>query len=124
MKFWEALKELEDGKMIRRRHFTHMLPMKYIDLVKFLTKCIEDEVNSHLSAEWDVFEEPSKTISFLEMKDGLKEGKKFRRKHAKGWWIGVDERFGRHGYIINQITGLVAGFNIDDIEATDWIEVK
>ncbi len=71
---------------------------------------------------------PEKTYTFMEVVQGLKEGKKYRRV----WWS-------KTGFLFLPPTSVMPGnpphivyhsekddyniFTIDDFEATDWVEV-
>ncbi len=135
MKFWEAMRALEEGNSVK--------PSTWEGHIKWHlenwngTKIIKTTNGSpgidfsvylyqHLSDEWEIYEEPQKTYSFIEIIKGLKEGKKFRRR----FWneeslLGSEETQEILGYrrLTNQ-KGRITTLFIEDFEATDWIEVK
>lgn len=121
MKFWEAMKALEEGKRVRytgwgnsRCYITHSIHTSLIHQVNV----------REMGGEWELYEEPEKTYSFMEVVRGLREGKAYKRK---GWddhtrpfsWdapmrspMRYTERTEKHF------------FSLNDFEATDWVEVK
>lgn len=124
MKLWEALKEAKQGKRIRR--FDHQEPMTWVELCEFFTNCCWDEVNSHFcSDEWEVFEKPIKTYSFMEILPYLNEWKKFSRKK----WEPSDVYLGSFrdaidaGMRIGLMNNSYRTLRIEDYQANDWYEV-
>lgn len=102
MKFSAAMKALEEGKKVRCHRWGRD---GHIDKHSDVSiHCYERD------GEWELYEEPEKLLSFAEVVVGLKEGKKFRRKHWTAW-VGLEHLD-------------VLRFSIEDFEATDWIEVK
>jgi hypothetical protein len=113
MKFWEAMRHLEEGKKVtctdwgkKEYASTHVsLDQGQITSISLL---------SSVNAKWELYEEPGWFFTFSEVVAGLKEGKRFSRK----WWLkdniasicmsNLDEHM----------------FYIEDFEATDWIEVE
>lgn len=79
MRFWEAIKELESGEKIRRRHFSHII-CSFLDLADFLTGSGIVEIYSHLNADWELWQITEKTYSFQEVIKGLGKGKSYCRK--------------------------------------------
>ncbi len=120
MKFWEALKELEQGKRICHTHFNDILKTKE-QLSRFLANCCPDAILSHLCADWEVVEEPKPTFSFMEIVGLIKKETEFKRPHwQKGKYFFLDE----DGYIrLNIYGGKPHHLTIEDIEANDWVEV-
>jgi len=111
MKFWEALKALEEGKWVSRKHFDRFKPIRNLsEMAFFLADCCVDEMVNRLNAEWELYEEPKRTYSFMEVVQGLKEGKMFRRRYMQGF--------------LRKETLHFASFKIEDFEATDWEEVE
>lgn len=107
MKFWEAMKALEEGKKVYAKNAGFSRGMLAVDF-GILSKL-----------EWVIHEEPEKTYSFREVVKGLKEGKKFKRK---GWEEFDDISLNGNEVIRDTLETYHAFFN--DFEATDWIEVK
>ena len=127
MKFWEAMKLLEEGKKVRH---VLMEPGAYIkilpdgELLRYRTESYSP-LMAYITTEWELYEEPAQLLSFPEVVKGLKEGKMYRRE---GWKHPV------HGYNMKGAIRYVDGagensgqkhfFSIEDFEANDWIEVK
>lgn len=118
MKFWEAMKALEEGSTIRCTHpnadnypFHRSQPIHRWAAIKCL---------GSLDWEWEIYQEPEKLLSFSEVVKGLKEGKKFRRKIWKYPYVSLNEDlvtiYGPYGSSSTKLS-------IVDFEATDWIEV-
>lgn len=109
MKFWEAMKDLEEGKKVRCLRWSSS---EYIE-------------NTHMfnysEYEWELFCEPVKTYKFTEAIQLMKGGKKIRRcmwdkkMHNVVWdlWPSID-----HG-LRDEWT-----FTLADIEASDWVVVE
>lgn len=121
MKFWEAMKALEEGKKVRcKRWLPGHLMCKKSDNTSANDRrdfwfCIDEE--------WELYEEPERSLSFMEMVAALKEGKRFIRKC---WifpesWIEADTQGNVH---FHDEKRLLFAWTTRDIEATDWIEVK
>lgn len=122
MKFWEAMKALEEGhkvhckdwsfgSFIDRKGDDSRIENPYLEWVPCIDK------------EWELYDEPEKTYSFEGILHGLKEGKSFRRK----CWIGDEaivyaDRAGNIHFL--EDGKLPYTWTIRDVEATDWIEVK
>lgn len=125
MKFWEAMRELEAGKSVRLKEWpstaywsfkqSGQLWMGIVDLFILASK------------EWELYEEPQRTLSFMEVVQGLKEGKRFKRPK----WPN-EMSFGTSRYTIqskdrpariNLYGGEPWDLTVEDFEATDWIEV-
>ena len=111
MKFSEAMKALEEGKKVRREDWNEGC------FVYVLNDSVFDEKGSsrsiYLSApfleNWELYEEPVKTYSFIEAVQLMKEGKTIKRKYWGSWYsmrITYDYTF---------------KFTTEDIEATDWM---
>jgi len=117
MKFWEAIRELEQGRKIRRRFFTHCIPCNSLfELAKFLKDSEVEEINSHLNAEWEIYIDTSKNHSFLDVITGMVEGKRYRRpswrKDRNPIWT---------WHMKGSMSGKLKG---EDLIADDWIEVS
>lgn len=117
MKFLEAIKALEEGKKIRCKSWGNgVWVSKNLDWEgqtdTFLIRCSKEE--------WELYEEPPKMLSFPEVLEGLKKGKKFRRK----CWNEINYIYA-HGVVqIMRIKWTTANIFLEDFEAKDWIEVK
>lgn len=115
MKFWEAMKALEEGKKVRASNWEKEV---WIDKDSDQTG-LPMILNLFALHEWELYEEPEKTYSFMEVVQGLREGRKFVRKgHASdlalfvmGFEIYPRSKFG------------IQNMRMEDFEATDWIEV-
>lgn len=112
------MKALEEGRSVRCKSWE---PGCFVSLdqgeeCKFCGLLLWKDLKN----EWELYEEPQKTYTFMEVVQGLKEGKKFVRKY----WI-IDNI----NYVMT-IAGLVddnqrvCRLYLTDFEATDWIEVK
>lgn len=134
MKFWEALKAIEEGKKVRAETWyksEYISLDEEMDVVTHLG-CIYHPTlsNAFLSLEWKIYKEPQKTYTFTEVIQGLKEGKKFKRKDWRGHWElrndgqvicgGFKEEDEEDEEEIQESVYLCTSFT----DATDWIEVK
>lgn len=129
MKFWEAMKALEEGKKVRCKTWSKGGNI-YIELPigspnKFLSEsgrsaqlCISSDL--HLFDEWELYEEPVKTYSFIEILPFLKDGKKARRNCFRGDAHIYLKKTGR----ISWSNGDNFPFSFQDFEVTDWILVE
>ncbi len=127
VKFWEAMKALEEGNKVRACAWAHQ---DWIDIGGFsrgyplddldFKSCLMDFPN------WELYEESQKMLSFAEVVKGLKEGKKFRRIAWKNPYDHVGSTsctyFPSQKRINNQY-GELCPLWLEDFEATDWIEV-
>ena len=111
---------LEEGKKVRRKNWPskeYIHNWKQEDGSEWMI-CASICLNS----EWELYEEPEKTYSFMEVVKGLKDGKKFKRKTWGEWYI---------FYCLTGATLYVQGkqkidfspYSIESFEATDWVEV-
>lgn len=126
MKFYEALKALEDGAKIRSVNDpSGQYLIKILDAVLLRSEGkMYDKSSTALGnlilQEWEIYEEPETTYTFMEVVKELREGKKFIRTY----W-----RPDRLNMVLTR-TGLVNSFLhpqimcVEDFEATDWVEVK
>lgn len=130
MKFWEAMKALEEGKKVRPRDYPSSY---YVYVGPRNNLCVHspqgdfDKADCPLNRvyidEWELYEEPEKTYTFMEVVKGLREGKSFVRagrdvpdaisSHHKRW---------PGSYIFTALEP--SHFTLEDLEATDWVEVK
>lgn len=111
MKFWEAMKALEEGKRIRPKGWDRELGLH-----------IQKDFKHWIDTEWELYEEPQQTFSFMEMIAKLKEGKRFRRKV----WDAEDSLELHSSGTVDFSSTLCYTWDpsLSDFEATDWIEVK
>lgn len=139
MKFWEAMKALDEGKMVRAECFDEIQALEnYHGEVGYkegsdFRSC---DIFSVFNEKWELYEEPEHTFSFAEVVKGLKDGKRFRRK---GWHEdmaiccytyqklpgeSVDDQdlVGYRDQIEEELEPIV--FSVGDFEATDWVEMK
>lgn len=114
MKFWEAMKALEEGKKVRninwdKEGFIYLDEYSVCDENNF---DVDDSVidGYFVTSEWEIYKEPVKTYTFLEMIEQVKFGKSAYRKD----WL-VTRR---------AISKDVGDFSIEDTEAKDWIVVE
>ena len=133
MKFWEAMKHLEEGKKVRcvkwgKNGNIHIKlpigrPIELLDESGCSTQLLISS-SHHLFEEWELYEEPVKTYSFQEIIPFLKEGKKVKRKN---WGISWSlHRTINSDWIIRK--DIIEDFNLPNIclqnlEATDWVVV-
>lgn len=115
MRFWEAMKALEEGEAITPK--SHPFPINK----ESLSKDMECQALTYWNDEWELYEEPEKQLTFAEVVKGLKEGKRFKRK---GWhsdiYLNARESTTRVILENSSYHTLV----IEDFEATDWVEVQ
>lgn len=123
MKFWEAMKALEEGKKVRRKDWD-----SHLWIAKKSRQCLGREcVIYYMSPEnyeyeWEIFPEPEKIYNFQEIiLKAKKDGIHFKRRnhcelyHWHHWcseWQTI-----RH---VSEL-GDASAFLLEDIEATDWI---
>lgn len=107
MRLSEAIKCLEEGKKVRK---TDWINTCYLHLVG---KRLMDEEGGYYDLysncfyyDWEIYEEPEKTYSFMEAVQLVKEGKTVTRRD----YVGCKLR--ESHFYINKI---------EDIEANDWI---
>lgn len=116
MKFHEAMKHLEEGKSVRVKNW----PLK--DFWSFRQKGNLWVTISDLFVlsykEWELYEEPKQTLTFAQVVETLKQGKRFRRKN---WEKGYEIR-SCNGRIMCGLSEWIS--SVEDFESTDWIEVK
>lgn len=118
MKFSQAMQAYEQGKPIRCLNWRE-------------TAFILNHVRTHFSlskedidSEWEIFEDSS--LSFSDVIEGLKEGKKYRRKlWTSGYYISCYEG---SSYILSGVSTTSNlckyGADIEDLQACDWIEIQ
>jgi hypothetical protein len=117
MRFWEAMKAIEEGKKVRQVDWEKE---DYIYILNFTIRNESHEYgNIHIDyrgieKEWELYQEPVKTYTFQEIIPFLKEGKKVKRKNShmcECLYLDVD------GDLCHSFP------KIEDLEATDWILV-
>lgn len=110
MKFWEAMKAMEEGSRVRAKSWQ---PQCFIALSQHTqSQAMGLLYWTDAKDEWEFFQEPETT--FPNVIKGLLRGKKFKRKD----WV--------LGYISNE-DGLFNHTNavlLEDFLANDWVEVK
>ena len=115
MKFWEALKLVDEGKTVTQT--SYFIPVNKTSL----NSSLAEDAFSYWEDEWEVYQEPEKLLSFEEVVKGLKEGKTYRRKA----WPNPE-------YTIRLfLPGIMEGNNAspwfpypEDFAAADWLEVS
>ena len=115
MKFWEAMKAVEEGKNVRCKEWKEMESMWLHSAI--VGKKRLDNLWSFINKEWEVCDE-TKYVGIQEVVEGLKSEKKFSRKT---WEIT------RHDYrpSLKFLGGSSENIlSIEDFFATDWYEVK
>jgi hypothetical protein len=120
MKFWEAMKAMEEGKKVR---CTCWAKDSYVDQGS-LTQGEVFSIGLLMNEKWELYEETLTFLSFAQVMQGLKEGRKFRRKSWKGniyiGWHNVSEFWsagkGNHFSILVP--------TMDLFVSSDWEEVK
>ena len=124
MKFWEAMKALEAGKMVRRVCWPkdHWVNSR-IDSDGHPICSTNLAIGIH--AEWELYQEPERTYSFMEIVPLLKEGRKFKRSCWHSFSYLSCSLMGQDVIVLNPFIGTdYWKASLDSLEATDWIEVK
>lgn len=118
MKFHEAMKHLVEGKSVRRKAWDATV-LAYCP--QFSNSSMQFTALDMMADDWELYEEPEKLLTFAEVVKGLKEGKKFQRLKTK---IPI-KCFPNFPSIYWDDPNRPFYFSptIEDIEATDWIEV-
>lgn len=132
MKCWEAMKALEEGKKVRQKNW-HEGMYSFLDSVDLWVVDNGSQwpkkksmMGEAVFSEWELYEEPEQLLSFAEVVNGLKKGKRFRRKNWEQWAIlgcGPTQIIPGHLRTENQ-HGQPCPLWIEDFEANDWVEVK
>jgi hypothetical protein len=120
MKFWEAMKALEEGNKVRCLSWEkdNILPYEHEDDPNCITVHIDWE--RLLKTDWEIYEAPAKTYTFMEAVKLMKEGKTMRRII---WNTYEYIRF-KGGMIMDEGETPDMRFIDEDFEATDWIVVE
>lgn len=108
MKFWEAMKALEEGKKVRCLRWSCS---GYIENTRMF---------NYSEYEWELFCDPVKTYTFMEAIQLMKEGNKMRRPNYREDSSIFANKIGR----IKWSNGDRFPIDIADIEANDWIAVE
>ncbi len=123
MKFWEAVKNLQEGKRVRCCYWD---AHHFWDMLIFQDRCQMGFSSANIEEEWELYEEPA--LTFTQVIEGLKDGKRFRRR---GWKNARNIRVcpymkenGMNALIDHDDTMIGAILHLQDFEATDWEEVK
>ena len=117
MKFWEAMKAIEEGKKVRSKDWPQTQWVAKGDMADTFDRSSVDE--------WELYEEPEQLFTFMQVLPMLRAGRKFRRNN-KTWIIdGYIYMFGNdpEGFLHNHLNFLCA-LTLADFEATDWVEVR
>ena len=120
MKFWQAMKALEEGKTVKCLDWDEIIPSKEEESVPLGVCKVSIDWMQLIDTKWELYEEPVQLLSFSDVVKGLKEGKKFGREiWSNGPYILL-----KHGYIHWDCEGDPVSLPIKDLEANDWVEVR
>lgn len=123
MKFWEAVKAMEEGQAVRCKRWAKddQWGFSFLTLGQQPWDDCAYRVFRMMQEEWELYEEPVRLLSFMEVVKGLKEGKTYRRKE----WPNPNYSIKHFDIGIMIASGSSAWYAYaQDFEATDWIEVK
>ncbi len=118
MKFEEAFTILREGRKVKSRD---RMFDSLEDLSEYLNILNKRGILRNFNMEWELYEEPVKTYSFMEMIPLLKEGKKFKRPIWGDYFLGYSHSFYLQG---KNVPCDASPFNMENIEANDWLEVE
>lgn len=118
MKFWEAMKALEEGKKVRMLSWPSTSYISNTENTTGLQGCLL--ISNGWNKIWEIYEEPQKTYTFMEVVKGLKEGKRFRRKD----WNNSASFYMVSGELYAYDKDKYIKFGLQEYEADDWIEVQ
>jgi hypothetical protein len=123
MKFWEAMKALEEGKKVRclkwiKNEFIFKDPKH--GFISDNDDIWKGPSGYWICEEWELYEEPVKTYTFTEAIQLMKQGKCIKRKD----WIGFIREQGDSHLYWNRLGVGRFSPTIEEIEATDWIIVE
>src|ERR1700677_3507089 len=126
MKFWEAMKALDEGKKVHcpswKGYVKWQMALNSLNIPHIIAQSGRDGIDfcvylyQCLGADWEIYEEPVKNYSFPEAIELMKEGKKMTRP---SWMENSYVHLNMHGYFDKY--GYPINWSIKDIEATDWI---
>lgn len=108
MKFWEAMKALEEGKLVKRSDWEYPISLQ---------EAIISIYGKDLIRDWSVYEE-NQFFDFEDVVKGLCQGKKYKRMR---WNSSVF--LGPNGQIAIDGDEDIH-WTIGDFLSNDWIEVK
>ena len=111
MKFWEAMKALEEGKKCRACIWSegeHVVSVS--DIVYELCDTEEYRLLDLVTCDWELYEEPVKTYTFQEIIPFLRDGKRVRRLSGSSILVKGDN------------SGFCLTFK--DVESNDWIVLE
>lgn len=114
MKFWEAMKAMEEGAMVRCKCWAYQL---YAD--KYYTCNISQLAEDEINGEWELYDDTPQ-LNFQQVIAGLKEGKKFRRAD----WYGENYILIKKEIILyfhGEADPSPWHLYLKNFEATDWI---
>lgn len=119
MRFSEAIAALEEGKKIRNSEWIKgkWVSQEGADSDETIYYIPLDQMKD----DWELYEEPKPTLTFAQVVEGLKQGKKFRRS---SWSINRSiSTVPVNPHIIISWTHdkETYPFSVEDFEATDWI---
>lgn len=117
MKFWEAMKALEEGKKVRSKEWAQTQWVEKKDMADMFGRSSVDE--------WELYEEPKHLFTFMQVLPMLRAGRRFRRDNETWTTDGYIYMFGSdpEGFLHNHLNVLCV-LTLADFEATDWVEVK
>src|SRR5260221_12992703 len=72
MKFWEAMKALQEGKKVRGNTWNKDEYLDPLDTFEIFT------FYEYLQLDWEIYDDTPK-LNFQQVIEGLKQGKKFKR---------------------------------------------
>lgn len=127
MKFWEAIKALEDGNKIRCKdwpggYYLYAQLNVYDERILVDEECRAIFSAIHVDKEWEIYQDPVKTYSFMESMELLKEGKKVKRKEWHSGWLTIERSCICHQD--EYMDPAPRHFYLKDIEASDWVVVE
>jgi hypothetical protein len=119
MRFLEAMRALEEGAKVRRACWnkSEFIQRGSDGTIFDETKSNTFNIEEWFFGEWELYEEPKRTLCFLEVLQGLKKGKRFARNGAY-----VSIVLSQDGKNLCHCIGGRMNLNMDDFEATDWME--
>lgn len=86
MKFWEAMKALDEGKKVRspsdpeNHYLIKVLHQVFVSANGKTYDKSHSPLGSLILQEWELYEEPEKMLTFSKVVEGLNQGKEYRRK--------------------------------------------
>lgn len=123
MKFWEAMREMQENNKAVRCKRWYPESHAYLTLSGVVLYQVMGRLDMFAMEEWEIYQEPEKTYSFMEIVPLLKEGKTFKRKKAHSDYNLYLKLRGLCQGRLFWKCGREALMDISDIEADDWVEV-